>query len=436
MKDFETQINALTERINAITEQLEKNPADAKALQATLDEIKPQLDELLTEKAATDQKAVVESLTAELEETQKAFKALRTAPAVFRGSLEDATDEKALHYENGSASYFEDLMLMQRKGSPAAAERIAKALGVEANEKAMTSGDPASGGYLVPEIVLNQLLGLREEATVIRGITSQLTITSDRIRLPKVVSGLTAGWVAELAEKPEGEFEFAEITAEVHTAAGLAVVSNQLLADSRPGIDGLIASDLGIRLANLEEQAFIDGDGSGKPLGILQTPGIGDVSLTSTDVQDLVDAVYDAITEVETEYNGPVSHILMHRRDWARIEKARGDGQIQYLIGSGANSEGRRASDPRPGKSLFGVPVVTTSNVPTDLGGSGTETAVIVGNFREAWVIDREGVTLDSSEHVKFTSNQTIFRAEERVGFTAERYPEAFCKITGAGLAA
>ena len=44
-------------------------------------------------------------------------------------------------------------------------------------------------------------------------------------------------------------------------------------------------------------------------------------------------------------------------------------------------------------------------------------------------------MTVDESPHVYFTTNQTVFRAEERVGFTAGRYPKAFSVIGGAGLA-
>jgi hypothetical protein len=36
---------------------------------------------------------------------------------------------------------------------------------------------------------------------------------------------------------------------------------------------------------------------------------------------------------------------------------------------------------------------------------------------------------------VYFTTNQTVFRAEMRVGFTAARTPAAFDVIGGAGLA-
>jgi hypothetical protein len=45
-------------------------------------------------------------------------------------------------------------------------------------------------------------------------------------------------------------------------------------------------------------------------------------------------------------------------------------------------------------------------------------------------------VTLDASNQTSdaFEKNQTWFRLEERAGFTAERYPTAFCTIGGTGL--
>jgi HK97 family phage major capsid protein len=64
----------------------------------------------------------------------------------------------------------------------------------------------------------------------------------------------------------------ASITASVFTAAGLATISNQLLADSNPAVDGLVTADLAKRLVALEETAFLTGSGTAQPLGILNTP--------------------------------------------------------------------------------------------------------------------------------------------------------------------
>jgi HK97 family phage major capsid protein len=232
----------------------------------------------------------------------------------------------------------------------------------------------------------------------------------------------------------------ATVTANVFTAAGLATISNQLLADSDPAVDGLVTADLGKRLVALEETAFLNGTGSGQPLGILNTPGIDAVTYTeaSPTVAALLDKILDAIANVETNHGAPTA-ILMHPRTWTRILKAKDANGAWYLSPAGPGESavtGPRTGLRGPNKFLWGVPVITSNRIPTNLGAGTNESRVVVADFREALILDRQGITVDESPHVLFTSNQTIFRAEKRVGFTAARTPLAFSVIGGTGLAA
>ena len=225
----------------------------------------------------------------------------------------------------------------------------------------------------------------------------------------------------------------ATITASVFTAAGLATISNQLLADSNPAVDGLVTADLAKRLVALEETAFLAGTGTGQPLGILNTPGIGATALTATDVLSLLDAILDSIAAVETNHGAP-SAIVMHPRTWTKILKSR-DTQGAYYIDPTGGPQDPRTGLRGPVKTLWGYPVITSNRVPTNLGTGTNESRVIVGDFRECLILDRQGITVDESSHVYFTTNQTVFRAEMRVGFTAARTPLAINVVGGVGLA-
>jgi HK97 family phage major capsid protein len=138
----------------------------------------------------------------------------------------------------------------------------------------MVEGTDSAGGYLVAPEVSDQLVRLRTVATPLRSRFSSVSVTSDTLQISQQTSGLTAAWTDELATKTAADFTFGQISASVFTGAGLAVVSNQLLQDARPSIDGLITQDLSKRLAILEEKAFINGSGTGQPRGILNTSGI------------------------------------------------------------------------------------------------------------------------------------------------------------------
>jgi HK97 family phage major capsid protein len=378
----------------------------------------------------------------QLETLEGALKRLGQSQGEFTLGEEAEGDESDPYYKEGKAvrSIFADIRLANKNNTDALARLTQGFDGLNAEGKAMTEGTPAQGGYLVRPQVERQLVENKELDNVLRGLCSKLNVQTNEIQLDQLTLSTTAGWVAELAQKPETTaMTLATVSANVFTAAGLATVSNQLLADSDPAVDGLVTSDLSKRLTALEETAFISGTGSGQPLGILNTPGIGATSLTSTAVDALLLAILDAIAAVETNHGSP-NAILMHPRTWTRILKAQTAGGV-FLIEPGVNGIGANDyQQPRTGfrgptKSLWGYPVILSNRVPTNLGGGTNESRVVVGDFSECLILDRQGITVDESPHVYFTTNQTVFRAEMRVGFTAARTPLAINVVGGTGLA-
>lgn len=397
---------------------------------------------LEADKEAALREEEFKALKGEFGTLKGAIDELRKPSAGFTFAGDEEAEGKAIEndpYANGEASFFADIR-NANKGISAARERLIDGIeGLNEEGKAMTEGTAAQGGYLVRPLIERQLVEARELDNVLRGLCSKINITTNSIQVDQLGLSTSAGWVAELAQKPEStSMSLASITASVFTAAGLVTVSNQLLADSNPAIDGLVTADLRKRLVALEESAFINGSGSGQPLGILQTPGISATALTATDGASLVDAILTAIGQVETDHGAP-SAILMHPRTWTFILKAK-DTAGAWLLGTPEYANRAPVNSPRtvlngPTKSLWGYPVVTSNRIPTNLGAGTNESRVVVGDFSEALILDRQGITVDESAHVNFTTNQTVFRAEERVGFTAARTPLAFNVVGGAGLA-
>jgi len=404
---------------------------DVKAVRTQIEtEIAPEIERLQTaraEKAREEEiagmKAQVTTLNSVIEDLKKPIPGF----SLGSGSLEVPVENNP--YADGSKSFFADVHRVKQNWG--GAEEARNRMMAATEGKAMSEGVDAQGGYLVQPLIERQIVEAREQDNVIRSLVSKVNINTDGIQLDQLSLGTAAGWVAELAQKPETtSMALSTITASVFTAAGLATISNQLLADSNPAVDRLVTTDLAKRLVALEEAAFISGNGTGKPLGILATPNIQTQTVTPTDVSadgGLLDKVLDAISAVQTEHGEPTA-IVLHPRTWVKILKDK-DAQGAYTVGPDSVQSARTAS-----KSLFGVPVVTSNRVPTNLGAGTNESCVIVGDFRSALILDRQGITVDESPHVFFTSNQTVFRAEQRVGFTAAREPKAFCVIGGAGL--
>lgn len=429
ISDFESKAASIGEKLATAADQ-----GEIDTLKTDLKSAKDQIDTLLSEKASREQEIEKAELVLEVKSLRERIDAHRDVPGSLFGGTVGGTSPAARKRET---SFFADVKAAS-KGDYKAFDRL-QAIREEWDDldvKGMTEGTDSAGGYLVNPEISDELIRLRLQGSVIRGLCSSVNIQSDSLQIASVTGGLSAGWVAELAAKPETDMTFGSLTVNVFTAAGLGAASNQLLADSRPSIDSLITQDLAYRLMVLEETAFINGSGTGQPRGILQTAGINSVVYTdaSPTAEEMLDQIQAAIYQVQLNYFGEPNAIVMHPRTWQFISKARATASGLYVIGTGANANGRVASDPQPRPSLFGLPVYTTTLVPTTLGG-GTESAIIVGDFSQALILDRQGITVDTSEHVRFTTNQTVFRVEERVGFTAARYPKAFAAVTGTGMA-
>lgn len=404
------------------------------------DELKPAIESLTAEREELRRTEEVKAMRASIGTLEETIKELQKPDGEFvlPGDTGDGEEGKAVEdpYKDGGSVYAD--IRLANKGVQAARDRLTAGFeGLNEEGKAMTEGTPGQGGYLVRPQIERQIVESIEQDNILRGLCSKLNVNTNSIQLDQLTLSTVAGWVAELAQKPETTaMTLATVTASVFTAAGLATISNQLLADSDPAVDQLVTTDLAKRLTALEETAFINGSGTGQPLGILNTPGIGATALTLTTAAALVDSILDAIAAVESAHGAP-SAILMHPRTWTFIIKAK-DTNGAWLLG-GPQDVRAPVTDARtgfrgPSKSLWGYPVLTSNRIPTTLGG-GTESRVIVGDFREALILDRQGVTVDESAHVYFTTNQTVFRAEKRVGFTAARTPLAFNVVGGAGMA-
>lgn len=441
-EQLETEVKALESRADELKSQLESGEGNQSDVKAALEKITEDVSALMLDKERAESAAEKKAMQDQIQFLTEQFEKARKPGQKFSFGVPVDNQSDATYGAEGEHSFYADVKAASQ-GDAKAFQRLEEATS-DMEGKAMGATSGSTGGYLVPTEISNELIQMREASGVLRQLFSSQPISTTELQVSAMDNGLAVAWQAEFSEKIKSDLGFSEFTVNVFTAAGLAVASNQLLRDSRFSIDSLINADFAKRFVALEEIAFLNGSGAGQPRGIRNTAGVDSMALKSTAIPNLLDAITDAITATYETYFGAPDAIVMHPRTWGRIVKAReSSAPSTYLIGAGSTAFGRRANDGLPGYGqgalprgeLFGVPVYTTPNVPTNLGLGSNESCVFVGNFSEGLVLDREGITTDRSEHVFFTSNQTVFRAEEAVGFTAARYPSAFKVIEGEGLA-
>lgn len=158
----------------------------------------------------------------------------------------------------------------------------------------LQEGVDSDGGYLVPEEYDKRLIDVLEEENIMRGLATKIT-TAGQHKINIAATKPAAAWIEEGGALTFGDATFDQIYLDAYKLHVAIKVTEELLYDNAFGLENYIITQFGKALANAEEDAFLNGDGTGKPLGIFAETGGGQVVSTLTAAiksDDLIDLVY------------------------------------------------------------------------------------------------------------------------------------------------
>lgn len=214
--------------------------------------------------------------------------------------------------------------------------------------------------------------------------TTYMSGLTGRIKLPKLATGATAGFVEELGDTSDGAGTDGGVTLQPRTMGAFVEISRLLMMESVPAIEQIIRNDLLASAADAIEKHAIQGSGSsGQPTGILNTSGINDLDISAdTDVaaltwQDIVDLV-----KLVEEDNG-----IVNGNAAGFLSNAKVKSKLATTVKVGSTDSVMLLND--PWNNLYGYPVEFTANVPSNLnpGDGGTDaSAVIFGDFSQLMI--------------------------------------------------
>lgn len=158
----------------------------------------------------------------------------------------------------------------------------------------LQEGVDADGGYLVPEEYDHRLIDTLSEENIMRRLATTIT-TSGEHKINIAATKPAASWIEEGGALAFGDATFSQILLDAHKLHVAIKVTEELLYDNAFNLEGYILDQFGKALANAEEDAFLNGDGTGKPLGLFAATGGGTVAGTLTAAiksDDMLDLVY------------------------------------------------------------------------------------------------------------------------------------------------
>lgn len=158
----------------------------------------------------------------------------------------------------------------------------------------LQEGVDADGGYLVPEEYDKRIIDTLEEENIMRKLGTKIT-TSGQHKINIAAAKPAAAWIEEGGTLTFGDAKFAQNLLDAHKLHVAIKITEELLYDNAFNLEGYIIDQFGRAMANAEEDAFLNGDGTGKPLGLFAESGGGTVAQTLTAAiksDDVLDLIY------------------------------------------------------------------------------------------------------------------------------------------------
>ncbi len=267
----------------------------------------------------------------------------------------------------------------------------------------LSIGDDTEGGYLVPDEFERTLIQTLEEENIFRKLAKVIQTSSGDKKIPVVVTKGTASWLDEGEEYEESDSVFGQTSIGAYKLGTMIKVSDELLNDSIFNIESYISTEFARRIGAKEEEAFLVGDGIGKPTGIFNSTGGAELGITAGSATAITaDEIIDLVYSLKAPYRKNASFI-MNDATIKAIRKLK-DGQGQYLWQPSVT-----VGTP---DTILNRPVITSQFMPTT--GAGAKT-ILFGDFSYYWIADRQGRTFKRLNELYAANGQVGFLASQRL---------------------
>lgn len=268
---------------------------------------------------------------------------------------------------------------------------------------ALQIGTDSEGGFLVPDEFERTLVQELENENIFRTMAKIIQTSSGDRKIPVVATKGSANWIDEEGMFEESDDSFTQVSIGAYKLGTMIKVSDELLNDSAFDLESYIATEFARRIGTKEEEAFFQGDGVGKPTGILDDKGGAPVGVTTAGATAITaDEVIDLFYSLRAPYRKNAVWVLNDSTVKA-IRKLK-DNQGQYLW-----QPSLTAGTP---DMILGRPVKTSGYMPSVFAGAKT---MAFGDFSYYWIADRQGRSFKKLSELYAATGQVGFLGSQRV---------------------
>jgi HK97 family phage major capsid protein len=283
----------------------------------------------------------------------------------------------------------------------------------------LSEGVPSDGGFLVQTDFVETLMKRTHETGVLTSRCQQIPISSkaNRVKINAVAEtsrangsrwgGIRGYWGDEANELKDSRPKFRQIEVSLNKLIGLCFATDELLEDVT-ALEAVISQGFAEEFGFKLDDAIINGDGSGKPLGILNSGAL--VSVAKESGQSAQTVVAKNIIKMRARLLAacrPNSIWVINQDiepDLHTMNLPVGTGGVPvYLPANGLSGQ--------PFDTLYGRPITPIEQCQT----LGTLGDIMLLDLSQYLLGTKSGIKSDVSIHVRFIYDESVFRFVMRV---------------------
>lgn len=405
--EFETRAADIQKRTDETAQAIEEATTDEEkqVVEDAVAAIEADQAALDTEKSENDQKIAdlegeVSEMEKELEDvenqqraSQKVAEATKTTPESGASIITERNMNKMFKTRSLNRMTFAE------RSELVAREDVKKTLAevrTLITEKRSVTGANLTIGETILGLIRENIL---EYSKLYGRVNTAVTNKDGRVIVQGIVS--EAIWTECCAALNELDLEFGQVELDCYKVAGYLVLCNAALEDSDIDLLDAVVVGLSQSLGKAIDKAILYGTGDKMPTGAVTA--IADVAtqlvtISSSDhdktfFQDIIKAAAKA----DSKYSRGAKLWIMNDTTYAAVM-----AEAVAIDGSGAYVSMVNGVMP-----AIGGDIIVINDVP--------DNNIVMGYFDLYALLEKKGITIDTSEHVKFLDDQTVVRGRARM---------------------
>lgn len=295
-------------------------------------------------------------------------------------------------------------------------QRVSEAADWEPRTSQQAENVNTTGGYLVPDVLSDIVIVLREQYGVFRREAKIVPMGSDTLTMPRRDAGLTAYFTSENTATTQSNKVWSAVELVAKKLSALVLYPTELAEDAIINMADDLAGEIAYAFALKEDQCGFIGDGTSTYGGIT---GVTNKMLNISNNKSLVVATTGHTTYATltlTDFHSATAALPLYAQPNAKWYCSRaafaasmerlayaGGGNTTMTIGGGF------------GLSFLGYPVVLSQVLDATLGSNTNTLGIIFGDLSLGVAMgDRRGITIKSSDQRYFELDQLALLGTER----------------------